>query len=316
MIAAPRPGAPHSFPRDPEFPMLPSRPPRAKGDRVATAAMLLPMLLLIVVFIHGPAVVAFAGSFFQFSITSTNWTFVGLANYIRAANDPVFWIALKNNAFIVVGSIVTQVGLGAVFAAILDRGIKRGNTVYRTIIFLPVVVSAIAISFMWLLILDPNFGPLNAAVKGLGLPTPRLGWMGDPHISMWILILIAAWQNVGFQMVLILAGMQAIPQNLYEAAALDGSKGVHAFWHITLPGIRNVLIVGALISLIGALKVFDLVFVTTGGGPANATQVLGTYTYLQAFTLGNMGYANAISVVLLVIAMIFGWLQMRLSRRS
>lgn len=279
------------------------------------AAMLLPALALVGLFILAPAAYAIVGSFFAFTITSRNWTFVGVGNYIQAAGDPVFWTALRNNAFLIVGSIVTQVGIGTVLAAILDRGIRRGNTVYRTIIFMPVVVSSIAVAFVWILILDPNVGPLNAIVKSLGFRPPRLGWLGDPQISLWFLLVIAAWQNVGFQMILILAGLQNVPRELYEAAALDGCRGLRAFRYITLPGIRNVLIVGTLITIVGGLKVFDLIFVTTGGGPANATQVLGTYTYLQAFRLGNMGYANAMSVVLLAVAVVFGWLQLRLSRR-
>ncbi|KQR69985.1 lactose ABC transporter permease [Rhizobium sp. Leaf341] len=280
------------------------------------AAMLLPALALVGLFILAPAVYAIVGSFFAFTVTARDWAFVGLGNYVTAAGDPVFWTALRNNAFLIVGSIITQIGIGTALAAILDRGIRRGNTVYRTIIFMPVVVSSIAVAFVWILILDPTVGPLNAIVKSLGFRPPRLGWLGDPGISLPFLLVIAAWQNVGFQMILVLAGLQAIPRELYEAAALDGCRGLRAFRYITLPGIRNILIVGTLITIIGGLKVFDLVFVTTGGGPANATQVLGTYTYLQAFRLGNIGYANAMSVVLLAIAVLFGWLQLRLSRTT
>ncbi|TCQ08797.1 carbohydrate ABC transporter membrane protein 1 (CUT1 family) [Rhizobium sp. PP-F2F-G36] len=289
--------------------------PRGRRDMLS-GAMLLPALALVSLFILAPAVYAIVGSFFEFTITSRNWVFVGFGNYVRAAGDPVFWTALRNNAFLIVGSAITQVGLGTILAAILDRGVRRGNAIYRTVIFMPVVVSSIAVAFVWILILDPNVGPLNAIVKSLGLRPPKLGWLGDPQISLWMLLVIAAWQNVGFQMILVLAGLQSIPKELYEAAALDGAKGLRAFRYITLPGIRNVLIVGTLITVVGGLKVFDLVFVTTGGGPANATQVLGTYSYLQAFRLGNMGYANAMSVVLLAIAVLFGWLQLRLSRKA
>ena len=278
--------------------------------------MLAPALLLVGVLVLIPSVLAVVGSFYEFGITSQNWVFVGLGNYARAMADPVFWTALKNNIFLIIGSIITQVGLGTLFAALLDRGVRRGNTFYRTIIFMPVIISSIAVAFVWILIFDPNVGPLNAVIKGIGLTPPRLGWLGDPNISLYMLLVIAAWQNVGFQMVLVLAGLQAIPKELYEAAALDGAKGWRAFVHITLPGIRNVLMVGTLICIIGGLKVFDLVFVTTGGGPANATQVIGSYTYLQAFTLGNMGYADALSVILLVVALGFGWLQLTLSRRG
>ncbi|WP_205747884.1 sugar ABC transporter permease [Devosia sp. FKR38] len=285
-------------------------------DRWMSAGMLAPALLLVGVLVLIPSVLAVVGSFYEFGITSQNWVFVGLGNYARAMADPIFWTALKNNIFLIIGSIITQVGLGTLFAALLDRGVRRGNTFYRTMIFMPVIISSIAVAFVWILIFDPNVGPLNAVIKGVGLTPPRLGWLGDPNISLYMLLVIAAWQNVGFQMVLVLAGLQAIPKELYEAAALDGAKGWRAFVHITLPGIRNVLMVGTLICIIGGLKVFDLVFVTTGGGPANATQVIGSYTYLQAFTLGNMGYADALSVILLVVALGFGWLQLTLSRRG
>ena len=131
-----------------------------------------------------------------------------------------------------------------------------------------------------------------------------------------MVLLVAAWQYTGFMMVLILAGLQGIPGELYEAAALDGARGMKAFWYITLPAIRNVLIVAVLITTIGGFKVFDLIYVLTQGGPANATQVLGTYIYLQAFNLTNMGYANAIAVVLLVIAVALGWMQLKTSRKA
>ena len=187
---------------------------------------------------------------------------------------------------------------------------------FRTIIFAPMVVSAVAVALIWQVILDPNVGALNAIIKSVGLTPPQLGWLGDPTISIWVVLMIACWQYTGFMMVLILAGLQGIPKELYEAASLDGARGLTAFRHITLPSIRNVLIVAMLITTIGGFKVFDLIYATTQGGPANATQVLGTYIYLQAFNLGNMGYANAISVVLLAIAVMLGWLQLKSSRRA
>lgn len=280
------------------------------------AALLAPALTLVGVFVLLPSAMTFAGSFFSFGITSSAWRFNGVNNYLQALSDPIFWIALKNNLIIIIGSIISQVGLGAVIAAILDRGIRRGGVVYRTVIFMPVVISSVAVSLVWMMIYDPNVGSLNALVKGMGLTPPKLGWLGDPSISILMMLVTAAWANVGFQMVLVLAGLQAIPKELYEAASLDGARGMKAFWHITLPGIRNILIVGVLVTTIGGLKVFDLIFVMTGGGPANATQVMGTYIYLQAFNLGNMGYANALSIILLLIALVLGVAQLKLSRRG
>ncbi|WDR02570.1 sugar ABC transporter permease [Devosia algicola] len=286
------------------------------ANAISTSVLLGPALLLCGVFIVVPAILAIFGSFFDFGITSQNWEFVGLGNYGRAASDPVFWIALRNNLIIVVGSIILQVGVGTILAAILDRGLPSGSTIFRTIIFAPMVVSSVAIAIIWLVILDPNVGALNAVIKQIGLTPPALGWLGDPNIAIWMILIIAMWQFTGFMMVLILAGLQGIPKELYEAASLDGARGLKAFWYITLPSIRNILIVAVLITTIGGFKVFDLIYATTQGGPANATQVLGTYIYQQAFNLGNMGYADAISVVLLLIAVALGWLQLQISRRA
>jgi ABC-type sugar transport system permease subunit len=293
-----------------------SAPVRRSDGRLTYLAMLAPALILLAVFVFVPAALVVLGSLHDFSLTSRDWTFVGLDNYRRAVSDPVFWTALRNNLIIVVGSVVLQVGMGTVLAAILDRGITIGRTLMRTIIFAPMVISSVAVGLIWSIILDPNVGPMNAAVRALGAEPPRLGWLGDPAISIWVVLGIAAWQYTGFMMVLILAGLQAVPKELYQAAALDGATGLRAFWHITLPSIRNVLIVAVLITTVGGFKVFDLVFVTTGGGPANATQVLGTYIYLQAFNIGAVGYADAISVVLLAIAVVLGWLQLKASRRA
>jgi raffinose/stachyose/melibiose transport system permease protein len=283
---------------------------------VANAIMLAPALVMCTVFIFIPAALSIVGSFYSFGLTSQNWVWQGLGNYERAAQDPIFWVALRNNVIIVLGSIVLQVGIGCILAAILDRGLPSGSTFFRTIIFMPMVVSAVAVALIWLIILDPNIGILNALVKSVGLTPPQRGWLGDPNISIWMILVVAAWQYTGFMMVLILAGLQGIPRELYEAGSIDGATGLRAFWHITLPSIRNVLIVAVLITTIGGFKVFDFVFVLTQGGPANATQVLGTYIYLQGFNLTNMGYANAIAVVLLAIAVVLGWMQLKASRRT
>jgi raffinose/stachyose/melibiose transport system permease protein len=290
--------------------------PRPSSPLRISLVMLAPALLLFAVFILAPVGLTVTGSFFDFGLTSPTWEFAGLDNYLFAVNDAVFWLSLRNNLIFVFGSIILQIGTGTLLAAILDRGIRRGSTVFRTIIFAPMVVSSVAVGLIWLMILDPNIGPLNAIVKGLGLSPPTRGWLGDPDVAIWMLLVVAAWQYTGFMMVLVLAGLQGVPTEIYQAAALDGARGIRAFFYITLPSIRNILIVAVLITTIGAFKAFDIIYVTTQGGPANATQVLGTYIYLQAFRIGNMGYANALAVVLLIIAFVLGWMQIRYSRRA
>jgi raffinose/stachyose/melibiose transport system permease protein len=295
-----------------------ARPPgRRSGTPLRLYLLMLsPALGLFAIFILIPVALTIVGSFFSFGLTSPTWSFAGFDNYLRAFNDPVFWLALRNNLIIVFGSIATQIGIGTILAALLDRGIRRGSTFFRTIIFAPMVVSSVAVGLIWLMIFDPNIGPLNRIIKSIGLVPPTLGWLGDPNLAIWMFLVVAAWQYTGFMMVLVLAGLQGVPQEIYQAAALDGARGIRAFWYITLPSIRNILIVAVLITSIGAFKVFDLIYVTTRGGPANATEVLGTYIYLQAFNIGNMGYADAIAVFLLIIAVILGWLQLNYSRRT
>ena len=287
------------------------------NDRISVIFLLVPALIFCTVFIFIPAVWAIIGSFYSFGLTSLNdWKWVGFGNYVKAAQDEFFWIALKNNFIIVFASIILQVGIGTILAAILDRGITYGKVIFRTIIFTPMVISSVAVSIIWLIIYDPNVGILNAIFKSIGLPTPSMGWLGDPSIAIWMIMIVAGWQNTGFMMVLILAGLQGVSKEVYDAAEIDGATGVKAFWYITLPMIRNILIVAILITTIGAFKVFEFVFVLTQGGPSNATQVLGTYIFLQAFNLLHMGYANALSVILLVIALILGWLQLKASRKA
>ena len=276
------------------------------SDRVSVIILLIPALIFCTIFIFIPAFWAIVGSFYSYGMTSLNdWKWVGFDNYIKASQDEFFWIALKNNFIIVFASIVLQVGVGTILAAILDRGIKYGKVIFRTIIFTPMVISSVAVSII-----------LNSILKAIGLPTPSMGWLGDPDISIWMIMIVAGWQNTGFMMVLILAGLQGVSKEVYDAAEIDGATGVKAFWYITLPMIRNIIIVAILITTIGAFKVFDFVYVLTQGGPSNATQVLGTYIYLQAFNLLHMGYANALSVVLLIIALILGWFQLKASRRA
>jgi raffinose/stachyose/melibiose transport system permease protein len=287
------------------------------SDKFALFILLTPALIFCSVFIFIPSINAIFGSFFSFGFDNLfNWKWVGFDNYIKASKDEFFWIALKNNLIIVFASIILQVGVGTILAAILDRGIPYGKVIFRTIIFTPMVISSVAVGLIWLIIYEPNIGILNAIIKSIGLNPPTRGWLGDPNISIWMVMIAAAWQYTGFMMVLILAGLQGISTEVYDAAEIDGATGVKAFWYITLPMLRNVLLVAILITTIGAFKVFEFIFVMTNGGPSNSTQVLGTYIYLQAFTLLKMGYANAISVVLLIIALILGWMQLKASRRA
>ena len=278
--------------------------------------MTAPALVFFLLFIVLPFFETIFFSFYRFGLTSPVREFVGLSHYIELMSDNVFWLAIKNNILIAVLSIILQVGVGLLLAAMIDRGLKRGKSLVSTIIFMPIVISTVAIGLLWQLVFDPNTGMLEELFYQLDWSTPELGWLGDPDIALYAVIFVAFWQFTGFMMIILLAAMQGIPRELYEAARLDGASPIRAFFAITFPELRNVLIVCLLITIIGAFKVFDLVWVLTSGGPGNATQVIGSYIVQNAFTIGRMGYANAISVFLLVAALVLGLVQLRTSRRD
>ena len=277
--------------------------------------LLLPMLVLLSAFIFLPLVQTFAWSLFRQEVFGGPQRFVGFANFAGIWSDGTFWLALVNNIMFGILSIVLQVGMGLVLAALLDRGVRKLKVVYRTIIFAPIVISTAAIGLLWSIFLDPNIGPVKDWILALGLPHPRNGILGEPDIALYGVIFVGAWQYTGFMMVILLAGMQSIPEELYEAARMDGCKGIRSFFHITLPAIRNVIVTSMLLTVISAFKVFDLVYVLTNGGPGTATEVLASYIFRNAFEFSNIGYANAMSVIFLGIAFVFGIIQHRLIRK-
>ena len=272
-------------------------------------AMVAPALVLFALFILWPAGAALWSSLF--AAPNIGGGFIGLGNYAEMMTDPVFWIAMKNNILFILCNLVFQVGVGTVFAALVDRGIRRFSTAIRTIIFAPLVVAPVAIGLMWSLLLEPNFGMVVQVAEGVGAggAIPQQGFLGNPDLAFASIVAVGAWNYIGFMMMIMLAAMQAIPRDRYEAATLDGASAIKQFLHITLPGVRSALILCALIVVVGSFKTFDLVYVLTRGGPGNTTQVLGTYIVESAFTLFRPNYAAAMSVVVLLIAFLFGWLQ-------
>ena len=292
------------------------RPSRRKWRQWFDAYLLVaPALLMFAVFIIYPLFSTLYLSLFDYGLTDARIRFVALGNFIELTGDGVFWRSIRNNFTILVVSVVVQVGLGLILAALIDRGARWGRSIYRTLNFAPVVMSAVAVGILWQLIYDPTVGLANRLVKLFGMSPPSQGWLGDPNIVIFSVLVVACWQYTGYVMVIVLAGMQSVSQELYEAAALDGANEVQKFFSVTLPSIRNVIIAVILITMIGAVKVFDLIYILTRGGPANASQVMGTYIYYNAFTINRAGYASAISVVLLAIALVFGFMQLRLSAR-
>src|ERR1700754_2743015 len=241
--------------------------------------------------------------------------FVGLANYRSLfSGDPLFVIALRNSVVYPVGTVVPTILISLAVAGVLNRKIK-GINIFRTIIFLPLAVSSVVMAVVWQFVFNTNNGLLNIMLGWIGLgPVP---WLNDPKWAMLSLCTVSVWRSVPFATVILLAAMQGVPDNLYEAAKLDGAGEVRQFVSITVPLIRAAVSFVVVISIIHAFQAFDLVYVLTGGngGPETATYVLGIMLFQHAFSFLEFGYASALAWVIFAILLVLTVVQLRLGRR-
>ncbi len=275
----------------------------------------LPFLLLFTVFMAGPIMVALVTSFTDLRVTDIrnplSVDFVGLENYLAVLGDARFQKAAANTAVFVLVGVPLTMALGLAAAVGLNQGIVRFRTFFRVGFYLPVVTSIVAIAVVWRLLLGTEAGLINGILAGFGIDGP--GWLTDERYALWSIIAMAAWRNLGFLMVIFLAGLQTIPGDLYEAAEVDGANLWQRFKGITLPLMRPTLLFGAVITGIGYVQFFEEVFVMTEGGPLNATLSLALYAYDQ-FSFGNYGYTAAIAFILFLAIAMLTVVQFRLFR--
>ncbi len=284
----------------------------ARAEERAAWLFLAPSLVLFAIFTAIPVISAFFISFTQWNLFN-EVTWVGLGNYIGLAHDEIFAKVLGNTGYFVLASVPVQIVLALLCALVLNRGIK-GQTFFRVVYFLPVVTSTIAAALVWAWLFNSNFGLINAALSLVGV-TDLPKWMGSTRWAMPAIIIVSIWQNLGYAMVLFLAGLQNIGKDVHDAAALDGATGWDRFWHITLPLLSPTTFFVLVISIIGSFQVFELVLVMTKAGPANATNTLVYYIYQNGFQFYQMGYASAAAMVLFLIVLIFTLAQYKLQRR-
>ena len=228
--------------------------------------------------------------------------FVGLKNYARLLKDTTFLRALRNNIFLVIGSLAAHMGLGLFFANAIFQKVK-GSKFFQSVFFLPSVICGVAVGLIWTFVYHGNYGLLNAFLKLIGQGDLQQVWLSNKNLALICIIVVVMWQWVGYHVVIQLAAMRNIPQELYEAAQLDGASEWQQFKTITVPLIRPILKVDAVLIITGALKYYDLVAVMTNGGPNHATEVMSTYMYYEAFNVLKFGYSSAIGVVLLILCM-------------
>ncbi len=283
---------------------------RPKGQWVGLY-FVLPALLLYAVFFIYP----FLRTIF---LSMTDWNgvlppnFTGFENYTRLFNDPQMWNSLRNNVIWVVFGTAAPIVIGLFLSVVLWTGAK-GSLFFRTIYFLPVVISPVVIGVIWNWIFNPLFGVLNKGLKMMGLGHLAKGWLGEPSTALYAVLITAIWSYIGFCVVVLYSGLQKVDTQLVDAAKIDGANAWTRFRHVIIPQISSVLTMVLVYTIIGGFNVFDLVWIMTRGGPNNASEVIATYTYQKAFTgESEVGYGSALSIVMTIVALFSAMITLRI----
>jgi len=277
---------------------------RRKWRKALTISLFVaPAFIIYAIYVIYPIFATFNYSLFEWNGLQAEKTFIGLANYIELFKDQVFWTALQNNFLVVFISVFVQIPLGLVMALMLFapiRGIKFFSTVY----FMPFLMSTVAIGLLWVFMFDPINGTMNQLLRIFGVQKWQVAWLSEESTAMWSVLLVIVWQFAPFYMILFKAGIVGIPEELYEAAQIDGANKWKQFTHITLPLLMPTIVSSSILAIVGSLKTFDLFYIMTGGGPNNTTELMGTYMFKQAFQIFDMGYASTIAFMMFLIAFV------------
>ena len=273
---------------------------------------LLPYLLIFILFWAWPIINSFYLSFVD--TRSFPNAFEPGANWGRLVGDPFFWEAFWNTCLILFVQVPVMLALATALAVSLNSPLLKLRAFFRFAFFAPVVVGSVAYSAVFRLLFNNQNGAVNVALGGLGLPTPD--WLNTPGPALFLIMLTVTWRWTGYNAIIILAGLQNVPLELYEAAKLDGANAWQQFWSITVPILRPILLFAFVLSVIGTMQLFTEPFLITQGGPGNATLTLGVYLYEQGFRNFNFGYASAIGYTIALLAILFSVMQLRLFGRE
>jgi raffinose/stachyose/melibiose transport system permease protein len=288
--------------------------PRGRAQARLGLLLALPALVVTIVFFVFPL-----GSAVYFSMTEWNGAtveapFVGLQNFTDMASDDEALNALGHNAIWVTLGTIVPIVVGLLLAVLLWSGVA-GVLAYRLVFFLPYILPAVVVAIVWGWIYDPLQGWLNEGLEAVALSSLTRGWLGDPDTALYAVLVAAMWSAFGFAVVIFLAALQNVDLDLIDAARIDGAGAARRLWHVILPQITPVALMATTVILVGGFSVFDIVLVMTGGGPANASEVLGTYAYENAFQLNRVGYGTAIALLITALSLPFVILLNRLQRR-
>ncbi|MFF2483229.1 carbohydrate ABC transporter permease [Paenibacillus sp. NPDC058071] len=285
--------------------------------RFFIASFIIPTLAFFGVFTLYPIIRGIYISLFDWSGSAKNMTYIGFDNFRELLKDPIIWTALKNDYFLVVGKVIGIILLATLFAVAVTRLNIKGSSFYRIIFFIPNIISVVVIGVLWRYVYNPNLGFINSFLSLFRDQPVQTPWLGQESTAMWSLLWPSIWAGIGFYMILLIAAILSIPQELYEAADLDGASQGRQFWSVTLPLIWEQMKVSILHIVMTTLNgSFIIVWIMTEGGPDNATQVMGSYLYQMGFRQFHMGYAAAIGVLILIMSFLTTIVLGRLLRRE
>ena len=277
--------------------------------------LILPALVVMGVFTVYPLLEGIRIAFTNKHFLKEGVEFVGLQNFIRLLSDEIFWISLYHSVTLTVVVVFLQFLFGLILAWAMTQNLP-GMSWFKSIIMASWVIPVAATVILFKFMAQPDIGLINIVFKTIGFEELNRYWLGDPEVALAFIMLLHLWRNVPFYGVAFLAAMQAIPKNYYEAAEIDGAGAWHRFWYITLPGIRNMVIVMVTIHVLWTFNNFDFVYLATGGGPVNATDVLPVYVYRQCWNSYTIGYGASIGTVMLLLLMLYFIVFIKLSERD
>jgi multiple sugar transport system permease protein len=313
VTAAPRPlpwrGPTHS----PDgAPRRSRRPRRTWRRRLEPYAFLSPTVVLLVVLMLVPIVMVIGYSVMDNVIMTKISVFAGFSNYTQILTGKVFWIAVKNTAFFTGVSVAAHLVLGMVFALLLNTPLlsSRTKAFFRVVYILPWLFTVAIIAVLWRLLLNPN-GVMNYLLGSAGLIDSKIEWLASPSIALYSVTFINIWSGYPFYMMSLLAGLQGIPRDLYEAATVDGANSLQRFWNVTVPQLRPIIVSIAMLDVIFTTQQFALIWMTTGGGPIHVTEMLSTFTYKLAFSTYEFSMASASAVIIFVFSMALAFVYVR-----
>lgn len=277
---------------------------------------ILPALIVYAIFFIYP----FFGSIY---LSLTDWNgvnpqkiFVGIDNYVQMINDSLMWKSLYHNIIWVIIGTLAPIIIGLILAVLLWSKNTKGRNLFRTIYFMPVVLSPVVVGIIWGWVYNPIYGMLNRALDIIGLGNLSRGWLGDPDLALFMVLIAAIWSYFGFCLVIFLAGLQSVEMELFDAAKIDGANSWQQFINVTVPQLSHVLTMIIAYTMIGGFNIFDIVFIMTEGGPANSTELIATYTYKQSFQLNSVGYGAALSMAMTFLSLVASVIFLKLREKG